>query len=167
MLKELFVRRSIRRYTDRPIPEEVLTELLRAAMNAPSAHNTQSWRFLVITDRSTLDDIPSLQPYTGMMKKAQAAIMVMGDRTAEPQEGYLYVNCAAAIENLLVEAVHQGVGACWCAIAPKPERIEGFSRYFRLDDTLLPVGIVALGWPAEERPRTDQYDPEKVSFWKG
>lgn len=167
MLKELFERRSIRRYTDRPIPEEVLTELLRAAMNAPSAHNTQSWRFLVITDRSTLDDIPSLQPYTGMMKKAQAAIMVMGDRTAEPQEGYLYVNCAAAIENLLVEAVHQGVGACWCAIAPKPERIEGFSRYFRLDDTLLPVGIVALGWPAEERPRTDQYDPEKVSSWKG
>lgn len=167
MLKELFERRSIRRYTDRPIPEEVLTELLRAAMNAPSAHNTQSWRFLVITDRSTLDDIPSLQPYTGMMKKAQAAIMVMGDRTAEPQEGYLYVNCAAAIENLLVEAVHQGVGACWCAIAPKPERIEGFSRYFRLDDTLLPVGIVALGWPAEERPRTDQYAPEKVSFWKG
>ena len=51
MLKELFERRSIRRYTDRPIPEDVLTELLRAAMNAPSARNTQSWRFLVITDR--------------------------------------------------------------------------------------------------------------------
>ena len=56
MLKELFERRSIRRYTDRPIPEDVLTELLRAAMNAPSARNTQSWRFLVITDRKTLDD---------------------------------------------------------------------------------------------------------------
>ena len=167
MLKELFDRRSIRRYTDRPIPEEVITELLRAAMNAPSARNTQSWRFLVITDRKPLDDIPSLQPYTGMMRQAQAAIMVMGDRNAEASEGYLYVNCAAAIENLLVEAVHQGLGACWCAVAPKPERVEGFSRYFRLDDTLLPVGIVALGWPAEERPRTDQYDPDKVSFWKG
>ena len=42
MLKELFERRSIRRYTDRPIPEDVLTELLRAAMNAPSARNTWS-----------------------------------------------------------------------------------------------------------------------------
>ena len=97
MLKELFERRSIRRYTARPIPEDVLTELLRAAMNAPSARNTQSWRFLVITDRKTLDDIPSLLPYTGMMKQAQAAIMVLGDRNAEVEEGYLYVNCAAAI----------------------------------------------------------------------
>ena len=167
MLKELFERRSIRRYTDRPIPEDVLTELLRAAMNAPSARNTQSWRFLVITDRKTLDDIPSLQPYTAMMRQAQAAIMVLGDRNAEVEEGYLYVNCAAAIENLLVEAVHQGLGACWCAIAPKPERIEGFSRYFRLDGAVLPVGIVALGWPAEGRPRTDQYGPDKVSFWRG
>lgn len=167
MLKELFDRRSIRRYTDRPIPDEVITELLRAAMNAPSARNTQSWRFLVITDRKALDDIPNLQPYTGMMRQAQAAVMVMGDRTAEAGEGYLYVNCAAAIENLLIEAVHQGLGACWCAVAPKPERIEGFSRYFHLGDDLLPVGIIALGWPAEERPRVDQYDPAKVTFWKG
>ena len=167
MLKELFDRRSIRRYTDRPIPKEVITELLHAAMNAPSARNTQSWRFLVITDRKTLDDMPSLQPYTGMMRQAQAAVLVLGDRTAESDEGYLYVNCAAAIENLLVEAVHQGLGACWCAVAPKPERIEGFSRYFHLGDDLLPVGIIALGWPAEERPRVDQYDPAKVTFWKG
>lgn len=167
MLKELFDRRSIRRYTDRPIPDDVLTELLRAAMNAPSARNTQSWRFLVITDRKTLDDIPSLQPYTGMMRQAQAAILVMGNRTAEASEGYLYVNCAAAIENLLIEAVHQGLGACWCAVAPKLERIEGFSRYFHLGDDLLPVGIVSLGWPAEVRPRVDQYDPDKVIFWKG
>ena len=167
MLKELFDRRSIRRYEDRPVEPEKLTELLRAAMNAPTARNTQGWRFLVLRDRSTLRDMTALSPHTGMMASAGAAILVLADREANPLEGYLLQDCAAAIENLLIEAVHQGLGACWCAVAPKPERIEGFSRYFHLGDDLLPVGIIALGWPAEERPRVDQYDPAKVTFWKG
>ncbi len=42
-------RRSIRRYTDQPVPQEMLTRLLEAAIWAPSAHNRQPWRFAVLT----------------------------------------------------------------------------------------------------------------------
>lgn len=121
---------------------------------------------MVIEERAALDHVAQIHPYAGMMRSAQAAVLVMGDRTAESEEGYLLVNCAAAIENLLLEAAHQGLGACWCGIAPRAERIEAFSGYFGLDHTLLPVGIVALGWPNEApRPR-EEYEPEKVSYWK-
>lgn len=43
-------RRSIRRYDDRPVPRALITRLLEAARWAPSAHNRQPWRFVVITD---------------------------------------------------------------------------------------------------------------------
>lgn len=71
-----------------------------------------------------------LQPYTGMMKEAYCAILVMGDRNANPVDEYLYVDAAAAIENMLIEGVHQGLGTCWCAVGPSKERISKFKEYF-------------------------------------
>ena len=112
-------------------------EMLRAAMNAPTARNTQSWRFLVITNRETLNHMTELQPYTGMMKEAYCAILVMGDRNVNPIDEYLYVDAAAAIENMLIEGVHQGLGTCWCAVGPSKERISKFKEYFHLEDHLL------------------------------
>ena len=118
MLEELFNRVSIRHYQNREVEQAKLEEMLRAAMNAPTARNTQSWRFLVITNRETLNHMTELQPYTGMMKEAYCAILVMGDRNANPVDEYLYVDAAAAIENMLIEGVHQGLGTCWCAVGP-------------------------------------------------
>ena len=103
MLKELWERQSIRKYLNKPVEPEKIEELLRAAMNAPTARNSQSWRFLVVTDRNALDTMTDLQPYTGMMKTAACAIIVMGDRNASQPDEYLYVDSAAAIENILIE----------------------------------------------------------------
>lgn len=77
MLTEIWTRQSIRRYEDRTVEKEKLEELLRAAMHAPTARNTQSWRFMVIRNRKALDEMTTLQPYTGMMKTAPCAILVM------------------------------------------------------------------------------------------
>ncbi len=69
MLNEVWTRQSIRRYENRDVEDEKLMELLRAAMHAPTARNTQSWRFMVIRNRKALDEMTTLQPYTGMMKQ--------------------------------------------------------------------------------------------------
>lgn len=55
-MEALFSRRSIRKYTAGPITEEVLREVLEAAMSAPSAGNQQSWHFIIINDRKILDE---------------------------------------------------------------------------------------------------------------
>ena len=57
MLTEIWTRQSIRRYEDRTVEKEKLEELLRAAMHAPTARNTQSWRFMVIRNRKALDEM--------------------------------------------------------------------------------------------------------------
>lgn len=164
MLKEIYQRQSIRKYKTKPVEQEKIEELLKAAMQAPTARNNQTWRFLVITNRRQLDEMTELQPYTGMMKTAPCAILVMGDKEASADEGYLYLDGAAAIENILIEAVHQGLGTCWCGIWPKKERVEGFQKKFFLPTEYIPIGIVAVGYADEEKPVQDRFDAAKIRY---
>lgn len=166
MLKEIEQRRSIRKYEHRIIEPAKLQEVLHAAMCAPSAHNTKSTRYVVIEKREALDALVTLQPYMGMMKEAPCAIMVLGDKRAEENDDYLYVNASAAIENLLLEAVHQGLSTCWCAIGPRQERIENFRNYFDLDEQLLPIAAIAIGYGAEVKNNVPEYNEAFVRFIK-
>lgn len=166
MLKEIAERQSIRKFTTQIVEEEKIEALLKAAMRAPTARNTQSWRFMVVTNREALDSMTDLQPYTGMMKSAACAILVMGDTQANPQPEYLYVDGAAAIENILLEAVHIGLGTCWCAIGPNPDRIQNFRSYYKIEERYLPIAAIAIGYPDEQKEIQDRYDPAKVSYYR-
>ena len=73
---------------------------------------------------------------------------------------------SAAIENLLIEAVNQGLGCCWCGIAPVSERIEGFKNYYNLADNEYPVGVVAVGYSNETKPLIDRFDSKNISYFK-
>lgn len=165
MLKEIENRQSIRKYLNKAVEEEKITELLKAAMNAPTARNTQEWKFKVITNQAILNDLPTLSPYTTMMKKAPCAILVMADLTKAINIEYGLINCAA-IENMLIEAVHLGLGTCWCGIAPVRERIENFTNYFNLDENEYPVGVVAVGYGNETKPIINRFNPDNISYIK-
>ena len=73
MMKEIFHRVSIRRYESRPVEEEKVEQLLRAAMAAPSARNQQPWAFYVVTDRGTLGALADCSPYAGCGQAVCAA----------------------------------------------------------------------------------------------
>ena len=77
-LEAIFTRRSIRKYTSQPIPEELIEQILKAAMYAPSADNQQPWHFVVIDDQHILDAITQFHPYAQMLKSAPLAIAVIG-----------------------------------------------------------------------------------------
>jgi len=61
-MKEIFERRSIRKYTKQHVTDSVVEKLLRAAMAAPSAGNQQPWEFVVIRDKNILEDITMIMP---------------------------------------------------------------------------------------------------------
>lgn len=166
MLEEIRNRRSIRKFTDKVVEEEKIEDLLRAAMSAPTARNKQSWRFTVVTNREALNSMTDHLPSMSMMRAASCAIIVMGDREASQPDEFLYVDSAAAIENMLLEAVHLGLGTCWCAIGPRSERIEYFSEYFQISEQYLPIAAIAVGYPAEEKEFEDRYDQTKVSWYR-
>jgi nitroreductase len=161
-LESIFTRRSIRKYTDRPVPEDLVTELLRAAMAAPSAGNEQAWQFIVIRDRALLDAIPKFHPYSAMLKHASVAILVCGDLTREKFKGYWVQDCSAATQNILLAATAKGLGAVWTAVYPLEDRVAGMRKLLNLPDHVIPLSLVPIGFPAEQPGRADRFDAERV-----
>lgn len=156
-------RRSIRRYVDRPVGDEHIETLLRAAMAAPSAGNQQSWRFVVVTDRATLDALAEASPYTGMLREAPLAIAVCGDTTSEKYpEDYWVEDTSAAMENLLLAAHATGLGACWLGFHPRVDRKAHARALLGLPDGVEVMGVASIGHPAETKPPADRYDPSLV-----
>jgi nitroreductase len=161
-IEAIRTRRSIRKYTDEPVCEDMVLAILRAAMSAPSAGDQRAWRFIVADDRAVLDAIPGWHPHAKMLKQAPLAIVVCADTAAESHKGYWILDCAAATQNMLLAAHALGLGAVWLGVHPRPERMASVKAMFRLPPGVEPLSIVAFGHPAEEKPPEDRFDPAKV-----
>lgn len=162
VLDAILTRRSIRAYDDRPVPEELVERLLRAAMAAPSARNGQPWQFVVLTDRDMLAKAATINPYAGMAAQAPLAIVICADPRLEKSSGYWPVDCAAAAENMLLAAHGLGLGAVWTGIYPREERIEGFRRLLGLPAPVIAHCMIVVGYPAEQRAAEVRYHADRV-----
>ena len=158
----ILTRRSIRQYTNEQIPQEIIDQLLQAAMSAPSARNTQSWQFIVIKDLELLNKIPNFHPYSEMLKTAALAICVCGDYRLEKDVNYLNQNCSAASENILLAAHALGLGAVWLGVFPREKRVNGMIELLNLPDYVVPISLVSLGYPAEHKQKSDRFDRNKI-----
>jgi nitroreductase len=160
--KAIITRRSIRKFEDRAVPEEVVRQLLEAAMQAPSAVNKQPWYFVVIDERELLSKLPEINPNAGMAADAPCAILVCGDTELVHGPGYLPQDCSAATQNILLAAHALGLGAVWCGIYSREEREAGTRTLLRLPDSIVPFSLIVLGYPAETPRQPERYIEERV-----
>ena len=162
-MKAIIERRSIRRYTEEEVPWEMIEQLLRAGMAAPSAGNQQPWHFIVVTDRKAMLEIPKIQPYSEMLKEAGAhAIIVCGDPALEHHKGYWVQDCSAATENILIAAQSLGLGAVWLGFHPVEDRVESLRRLFGIPEAVIPLCVISFGFPAEKKEPADRYDEARI-----
>ncbi len=164
MIKEIRLRRSVRKYKNIPVPDDTLECLLRSAMQAPSARNLQPWEFVIIRDQDILRRIPDFHPYSSMVPDAGAAILVCGNTDLQSDPGYIAQDCSAAIQNLLLEAVTQELGAVWLGVFPRKERMDGMIELFSLPGNIMPVALIAIGYPAEIPGFEDRFSEDKVHY---
>jgi nitroreductase len=161
-LDAIRTRRSIRRYLDKPIGEDLVDKLLASAMQAPSARNQQPWHFVVIDDRTLLSKIPEFMPNAAMAAGAPLAILVCADLALEKSEGYWVVDCSAATENMLLAAHDLGLGACWCGVYPRENRMEHLKELLGLPENVMAHSLVVIGHPAEPITAENRYRPERI-----
>jgi nitroreductase len=161
-MNALLARRSIRKYTDNPVSDGDIQEVIKAAMEAPSAGNEQPWHFVIMDDRKILDQIPSFHPHSQMVKSAPVAILVCGDLDKEKHKGYWTQDCSAATQNLLLAVHAKGLGAVWVGVYPRDERVEGFRNLLNIPENVVPFSLVPIGHPAEEKPPGDRHDPSRI-----
>ena len=159
----LVTRRSIRAYTARAVSDDLIKQLLEAAMSAPSASNRQPWHFVVIVKRQTLDALADLMPFGKMLKQAPLAIIVCGDSQLQP-EGYWVQDCSAATQNILLAAHAKGLGAVWLGVYPREEQVAEIRKRFSLPEHVVPLCVLSIGYPAEPSGRVDRYQEARVHY---
>jgi len=152
-------RRSVRKFKPDPVPEEELREILEAATWAPSAGNTQEWRFIVVRDPGLKRELAAAAMEQRFLSEAPVVAVVCADleriRRAYGERGvnvYALQDTAAATQNLLLAAHAKGLGACWVGAFSEVQVREALG----LGQMMRPLALVPLGYPAQTpspRPR--------------
>ncbi len=160
-LEAILTRRSVRKYLPEPVDDETVTQLLRAAMSAPTATG-QAYDFIIVRNREVLGQIRDFHPHAEMLAKAPLGIVVCGDPNREALPGRWIMDCSAATENILLAAHALGLGACWVGIYPVEERINGVRRLFGIPHHVVPLCVVAVGHPGEKKRPAQRFKPELI-----
>lgn len=161
-LTAISTRRSIRKYQDKEVPKELIEQVLRAAMQSPTAGNGQTWRFIVINDKQILKKVPSFSPFAEMAKNAPCAILVCGDPSVSRYPDLWPQDCSAATQNILLAAHELGLGAVWTASYPWKDRMDGYSKLLQIPEGIIPFCLIPIGYPAEEKGKDDRFDKKKM-----
>jgi len=160
-IEAILTRRSIRRYTKEPVSKEIVQKLLEVGMSAPSACDFQPWHLIVIDDRKILDEIPSFHQHAAMLPEAPLAILVCG----EPDTSrYWQQDCAAVSQNILLAAHALGLGAVWLGLHPREKRTQPMQKLLGIPEAVMPLSLIALGHPAEEKAPQTKFQAGKAHY---
>ena len=160
-------RRSIRKFKEEKISEDKIQILLACAMAAPSACNKKPWAFYVITNEEVLEKLRTSSRYTGY--KSPLNIIVCGDKSkslSDKPNDFWIQDVSSAIENILIEAVELDLGTCWCGLYPMDHAVENVKNILDMPENLIPLGLIHIGYPAEEKEARTQFDESCVKYIK-
>lgn len=166
VLDAIFTRRSIRSFTGEIISDEDLTTILKAGFQAPSAHNRQPREYIVIKDEEILNTIPTFHPYTKMLPKAKCGIVVCGNKEKQSEVGFLALDSAASIQNMLLAAHGLGLGAVWCGLYPIPELMGPMAELLGLPEDIVPISMVVVGIKDKDSKPIDRYNEDNIRYDK-
>ena len=148
-------RRSIRKYSEKPVEEEKLLKILEAARLSPSASNAQNWKFIVVRDKNTIEKL--VETTLGQTFVGEAPILTVACGTAP--EGVMTcgqnrysVDLSIATAYMILEACELGLGTCWLGRFDE----KTVKEILDIPEGVRVVSMFPLGYPMEEpeaRPR--------------
>lgn len=153
-------RRSVRKYQDKPVPKEVLQEILECARLAPTGANGQKWLFGCITDKKLLKEVSDATLYGKFIKDTPACFAVFGiaEHPFSSDDG------SAATMNIIYSAAAKGLGTCWvwgdgAPYADTIRDILGVPKEYRL------IALVPTGYAADKPGSPPKKPLKEISFW--
>ncbi len=165
-MKEIFERRSIRSFLDTKIDENIIREILRGAIAAPSAHKKEPRVFYVIENQKILNEFLQKHPYGKAFETAPLAILVCADKEKDSNMTFLIQDCAASLQNISLMATHYNLGSVWMGVLDN-ENAEKITReIMNLPENHIPISIMAIGYKNEEKRPHISYKEEMVKWFK-
>jgi nitroreductase len=149
LIEGIYTRRSIRQFTDQPIPREQLIEIIKAGTWAPSGMNNQPWRFVIVQSDEVRNELAKHTKYNFIIERAAACIAVFVDRSAMYNDVKDHQAMGACIQNMLLAAHALGLGAVWLGEILK--NAEGVRSLLGLPREMELMAVVALGHPVSQK----------------
>ena len=163
----IMTRTSIRAFTGDPVSKDQLETILKAGMAAPTAGNSQPWRFVVVTDKAKIQEVFGGGFRSEMFTTAGAIILVCGQTVSDGRPNmFWYEDCSAATENILLAAHALGLGAVWTAGYPGVERVAPYAEALGIPSDVSILCTIPVGTPAENPEPKDKWKPENVHWEK-
>lgn len=149
-IKVLKERRSVREYLSKPIPKEVLEDIIDCGRLAPSARNLQPWLFVVVTEEEGKKKLGSLATYGKFITDAAACVAVF----CEKDNNHLLEDGAAATENIIIAARAYGIGSCWVAGYQRVYS-EAVRKFLEVPEEYTLISLIPLGYfdTTSQRPK--------------
>jgi nitroreductase len=153
-------RYSCRAYQDRPVEKEKLNQLLESARLAPSAKNTQDWRFVVITNKEIKRKVARTTNRPEIFERAGAIIAACSNSNEVMRCGQAIgpIDVSIALEHIALQATELGLGTCWIGSfeTEKVRSILGIPTDINI------IELMTVGYP-DDKPKTPNREPiEKI-----
>jgi len=169
MIDPINKRRSVRSYSDKPVEKEIMDEILKAGLSAPSAHHKNPWEFIVVTNQETKEKLSMATPWSSFVRDASFIVAICGD----PSSDQWVEDLSIAAQNMVIEGFANNVGSCYVQIYNIDEHngklpMQYVKEVLEIPDNLNVLFLLPFGYPREVlEMRSDSRLPvDKLHFEK-
>ena len=162
-MNAIFERVSIRKYKDQDVEKEKIMQILRAAMQAPSAGDQQPWEFIIVRDRQKLEALSHISKYSGPVSRAPLAIVNIRRKTGLSFPEVSRIDMAICTEHEWLQAAELGLGAVWIGVAPFEDRVQMAGEILCIPEDKEVFSILPLGYPDQDRKQKDRFHEDRIS----
>ena len=152
-------RRSVRKFEPKPVPEEIIKDILDCARLAPTAINIQPWLFGAVTDAGLKREIADMTDHGKFIKNSAVCFAVFADSTKK----YFLEDGCAATENILLACTAHGIGSCWVA-GHKKAYVDSIGKLLNVPEPYTLIALIAAGY-SNEKPSPKKKTLDEVSFF--
>lgn len=166
VLSALESRRSIRRYSEKPVEEEKINKVLEAARLSPSASNMQNWKFIVVRDsgkRQKLMEAAYSQAFVGQAPVILVACGTDPDSIMKCGQYRYSVDLSIATSYMILEAHELGLGTCWLGRFDE----NTVKEILGIPDRVRVVSMTPLGYPDEKPEAKPRKKLDEIVFYDG
>jgi nitroreductase len=150
-------RRSIRKYSNEPVPEEVKAKILEAGRQAPSAVNVQPWHFVVVDDPAVNERLASTGRFRPFVRDCAFVVVGVYKSLNPVAKRWGRVDTVIALQSMVLAAQVQEVGSCWIGdLSGDLKGLLGIPKRAEI------VALVSFGIPDEEPGPKAKKDPEEI-----
>ena len=153
----IFNRRSIRRYEDKEIPQDVLDKIVEAGSQSPSAANRQPYHFVIVTDSEIKQELSGR--FSRFLKNAPVILVGCANPKALLTGKWATIDVTIALENMVLAAWSLGIGSCWIGSFNEQK----VKELLKIPEDWKVVALITFGYPAET-PKARKKKPTKDLF---